>query len=71
VQRIHDLHSHGLSLRQIATDLQARGLYGRQHQPISPKTVRAILRRAGAKACAARRKRIASSGALHFARGAD
>ncbi len=46
VQRISDLRSHGLSLRRIAAELQARGLYGRTCQPLSPKTVRAILRRA-------------------------
>ncbi len=46
VQCIRDLHSQGLSLRRIAAELQTRGLYGRRRQPLSPKTVRAILRRA-------------------------
>ncbi len=42
---VHELKSRGLSLRLIATELVTRQLTGRNGQPISPKTIRTILRR--------------------------
>ena len=45
VKLVHELHTRGLSLRKIAAELTARGMRGRKGQPISPKTVRAILQR--------------------------
>lgn len=45
VQRMHDLRKRGRSLRQIAASLAEVGHCGRGGRPISPKTVRAVLRR--------------------------
>jgi site-specific DNA recombinase len=45
VALIQELRERGLSLRQIASQLAARGLHGRKGQPLSAKTIRAILRR--------------------------
>lgn len=45
IRAIQALHAQGLSLRRIAAALQARGVAGRSGQPLSAKTVRAILKR--------------------------
>ena len=45
VALIQQLRGCGLSLRQIARQLACRGLRGRHGQPLSAKTIRAILRR--------------------------
>lgn len=50
VTLIHELKHRGLSLRQTAAELTARCLVGRSGRPLSPKTVRAILRRQGGSA---------------------
>jgi len=45
VKVIHRLHRAGRSLRSIAGELARRGIFGRTGQPLSAKTIRAILRR--------------------------
>lgn len=45
IRLIRDLHATGLSLRGIAERLRARGRRGRNGQPVSAKTVHAVLRR--------------------------
>ncbi len=51
VKLVHELHARGLSLRNIAAELTARGMHARKGQPSSPKTVRAILQRPVQAAC--------------------
>ena len=45
LQRVLELHAEGTSLRRIAADLAGRGMYGRNGQRLSAKTVRAIIQR--------------------------
>ena len=45
VRLVRKLHADGLSLRKIAAELVGRGMSGRRGQPISPKTVRAVILR--------------------------
>ena len=52
VQLIHYLRGKGMSLRGIAKVLEGREMHGRNGQPVSAKTVHAILRRPMQDTCA-------------------
>ena len=44
---IVDLRAQGLSLRAIATELESRGIAGRESRKLSPQTVSNVLKRVG------------------------